>query len=65
MSKQFLHAMAVSGYLPKLERGLQLACRARFLHDFYKNFPYLMLYQLTKFNYIFFFLLKMLNKMCY
>ena len=32
--KNFVHAMAVLGYLPKLKRGLALAFGARFLHDF-------------------------------
>ena len=32
--KNFLHAMAVLGYLPKLKRGLGLAFGAYFLHDF-------------------------------
>ena len=31
----FLHAIAVLGYLAKLERGLWLAFGAHFLHDFY------------------------------
>ena len=30
----FLHAMAVLGYLPKLKRDLGLAFGAHFLHDF-------------------------------
>ena len=30
----FLHAIAVLGYLPKLERGLRLALGAHFLNDF-------------------------------
>ena len=30
----FFHAMAVLGYLPKLEGGLVLAFGAHFLHDF-------------------------------
>ena len=42
--------MAVLGYLAKLERGLGLAFRARFLHDFHKNVPYLILYQWTEFQ---------------
>ena len=43
--------MAVLGYLPKLKRGLGLAFGAYFLHDFfYKNVPYLILCQQTKFQ---------------
>ena len=43
--------MAVLGYLAKLKRGLRLAFGAHFLHDFfYKNVPYLILYQWTKFQ---------------
>ena len=48
--------MAVLGYLPKLKRGLGLALCAHFVHDFHKNAPYLILYQLTKFNFHAFFL---------
>ena len=34
--KNFLHAMAVMGYLPRLKRGLRLAFGgAHFLHDFF------------------------------
>ena len=32
--KNFLHAIAVLGYLLKLSRGLGLAFTARFLHGF-------------------------------
>ena len=47
----FLHAMAVLGYLSKLERGLGLAFGAFFLPDFsIKIIPYLILYQWTKFQ---------------
>ena len=47
--------MAVLGYLPKFKRGLELAFGAHFLHD-----------SSTKsFNVIYFFLLKISNKMCY
>ena len=43
--------MAVLGYLAKLEKGLGLSFQAHFLHDFpIKNVPYLILYQLTKFQ---------------
>ena len=42
--------MAVLGYLPKLKRGLVLAFGAHFLHNFFKNVPYLILYQWTKFQ---------------
>ena len=43
--------MAVLGYLAKLERVLGLSFQAHFLHDFsVKNVPYLILYQLTKFQ---------------
>ena len=38
--------MAFLGYLPKLKRGLGIASGAHFLHDF----PYLILYQWTKFQ---------------
>ena len=48
----FLHAMAVLGYLPKLKRGLGLAFGAHFLHG-------------QSFNVIIFFFLKISNKMCY
>ena len=44
----FLHAMAVLGYLPKLKRGLELVFGAHFLHYF--KIPCLILYQLTKFQ---------------
>ena len=33
--KNFLHPMAVSGYLAKLKRGLGVAFGANFLHDFF------------------------------
>ena len=40
--KNFLHVMAVLGYLVKLKRGLGLAFDPHFLHDFFiKIFPYL------------------------
>ena len=44
--------MAVLGYLPKLRRGLRLAFGAHFLHNFFKteNVPYLILYELPKFQ---------------
>ena len=42
--------MAVLGYLPKLKRGLGLAFGVHFLHDFPKIFPYLLLYEWTKFQ---------------
>ena len=45
--------MAVLGYLPKLKRSLDVAFGAHFQHDFFffhKNVPYLILYQLTKFQ---------------
>ena len=43
--------MAVLGYLAKLEKGLGLSFQAHFLHNFsVKNVPYLILYQLTKFQ---------------
>ena len=32
--KNFLHPMAVLGYLPKFKRGLGLASGVHFLHDF-------------------------------
>ena len=32
--KDFLHAMVVLGYFPKLKRNLGLAFGAHFLHDF-------------------------------
>ena len=32
--KDFLHAMAFLGYLPKLKRGLGIASGANFLQDF-------------------------------
>ena len=45
----YLHVMAVLGYLPKLKRGLRLAFGAYFLHCFFHtNAPFLILYQLTK-----------------
>ena len=53
--------MALFGYLPKLERCLELAFGAHF----HKNIPYLIFYQLTKFNVVYFFLLKISNKMSY
>ena len=44
--------MAVLSDLPKLKRGLGLASGEHFLHDLYtKMFPYLILYQLTKFQF--------------
>ena len=45
----------VLGYLPKLKKGLELTFGAHFLHGFFHtNAPYLILYQLTKFQrYIF------------
>ena len=62
----FLHAMAVLGYLSKLKRGLGLAFGAHFLHDFSKDdVPYLILYLWTKFQCHTFFLLKISEKMCY
>ena len=43
--------MAVLGNLAKLKRGLTQAFGAHFLHDFsVKFFPYLILYQWTKFQ---------------
>ena len=43
--------MVVLGYLAKLKRGLMQAFGAHFLHDFsVKFFPYLILYQWTKFQ---------------
>ena len=43
--------MAVFSYLPKSKRGLELAFGAHFLHGFFHaNVPYLILYQLTKFQ---------------
>ena len=33
--KNFLYAMAVIGYLPKLKRGLGLDFGAHFLHDIF------------------------------
>ena len=49
--KIFLHAVAILGYLPKSKRGLVLALGAHSLHDFfYKNVPYLIIYQWTKFQ---------------
>ena len=43
--------MAVLGYLPKLKSGLELAFGADFLAWFFHtNAPYLILYQLTKFQ---------------
>ena len=56
--------MAVSGYLPNLKRGLGLAFGAHFQYYFSIKCS-LILYQLTKFNVISFFLLKILIKMCY
>ena len=35
--KNFLHAMAVLGYLPKRKMSLGLAFGAHFLHDFSKK----------------------------
>ena len=44
-----MHAVAISGYLPKLKGGMGLAFGAHFLNDFSKkSVPYLILYQLTK-----------------
>ena len=44
-------AVAILVYLPKLKRGLGLAFGVHFLHDFsIKNIPYLIFYQLTKFQ---------------
>ena len=48
--KNFLHAMAVLGYLSKLKRGLGLALGAHFLHDFSTKCSLLILYQWTKFQ---------------
>ena len=43
--------MAVFGFLAKLKRGLGLAFGAHFLHVFFhKNVPYLIPYQLIKFQ---------------
>ena len=45
--------MAVLDYLAKLKVGLELAFEAHFLHDFsmfFKNVPYSILYQWTKFQ---------------
>ena len=44
--------MAVLGCLPKLKRSLDVAFGAHFQHDlfFHENVPYLILYQLTKFQ---------------
>ena len=58
--------MAVLGFLLKLKRGLGLALvtfSAWFF--FHKNVPYLILYQLTKFQRHNFLFLKISNKMCY
>ena len=63
--------MAFLGYLPKFKRGLGIACRANFLHDFpFSSFlhdvPYLILFiNGESFNVIPFFLLKIPNKMSY
>ena len=58
--------MAVLGYLPKLKRDVGLAFGAHVQdHLSMKNVPYLTLYQLTKFNVVSFFLLKISNKMHY
>ena len=47
----FLHAIAVLGYLPKLKRDLRLTFGAYFQHGFFhKNVPYLILYRWTKFQ---------------
>ena len=43
--------MTVLGSLIKLERGLELTFGAHFLHGFFHtNAPYLILYQLAKFQ---------------
>ena len=48
--KCFLHAQAVLDYLPKLKWSLVLAFGGTFsAYFFLKNFPFLLLYQLTKF----------------
>ena len=47
----FLHALAVWCYLLKLKRGVGLVFSACFVHTFPYNVPYLILYQLTKFQY--------------
>ena len=58
--------MAVFGYLPELKRDLKLAFAAHFLHDFFnKNVPYLILYQLAKFQCHAFFSLQEINRICY
>ena len=49
--KNSLHSMTVLGYLPKLKRGLELTFGAHFLRGFFHaNAPYLIPYQLTKFQ---------------
>ena len=64
--KNFLHAMAVLGYLAKLKRGPGLAFGAHFLHDFYiKMFLFNTLLILISFNATPYFFLKISNKMCY
>ena len=58
--------MAVLGYLPKLKSGLELAFGADFLAWFFHtNAPYLILYQLTKFQCHIFFFLNVSNKTTY
>ena len=49
--KSLLHALPILRYLPKLKRGLRLSFGAHFLYFFHKNAPYLILYELTMFQY--------------
>ena len=49
--KSLLHALPILGYLPKLKRGLRLSLGAHSLYFFHKNAPYLILYELTMFQY--------------
>ena len=48
--ESFLHVMAVLGYLPKLKRVCDELLVHIFSIFFHKNVPYLVLYQLTKFQ---------------
>ena len=57
--------MTVLGFLPKLKVRLRLAFGADFLHDFYKNVIFLILYQHAKFQFHIPFPSQHIKKMCY
>ena len=50
-SKYLTFNVLLSSVFIKLKRGLELSFDAHFLRIFHKNVPYLILYQLTKFQY--------------